>query len=830
MARKNSTLQYDDRPTGPDRPNPFTDSSEVDISGGDKAARAPIEVNPDGYIKIERPDGSVVIDFSGRDKDKTAEPLHGGFNRNLAADMDEQELNSVVADLIEGIEADEQSRKEWMDIRRDGMKMLALKVEEPKSSTALADMTAPLEGMSNVRHSILLEAVIAFQAGARGELLPAAGPVKVKNSGPPNPPPQAAVVDGTEPNDELAVALEADFNFYLTNTASEYVPDTDRMYFLIAYGGDGFKKLYHCPLRRRPVSESIEAQDLIVSNAATDLGSCGRVTHRIKMRKSVLRRMQLSNAYLDIDLPRQPEVRPANEVEQEKAAVGGYKTQPVRPKDADYDVLECYCELDLPQFAPKHLRDSGLPLPFKVTIERTSRKCLELRRNWKRNDRECNAKKVFVQFPFIRGLGFYGLGFVHLLGNSVMALTAAYRLMLDAGMMANFPGMVGDKQMLRQLDNNMRIPPGGFKGVDLPSGKRIQDVMMAVPYKEVGPAFPAFIQHLEDRTKQLAMVSNSSVGEGKQDAPVGTTLALLEQATKVEASAFKRLHDAHAEEFKVLKELFREDPEALWRHAKGTNPSGYQWQKAQFLQALEKYELTPVSDPNNPTALHRMMKSAMVKMLAMQNPQAYDMIAVDKRIMSMANIDPQGLFRPPPPPGAQPPDPIQQALAAKTQMMQLQVQLKQQEQQLKAAIAIQTEQGKAADRASRERIEKMKVAIERTMNERDHLLERLKMTHEGISKLMDHGREMQSEQHDIRMRTHDQQLKVHDQQHKHGLAEQDQQHRQGLERQQFVHQLHTDQQAGMREDRGFGHQQQMDWAGHAQRGQEIKQPKPDDQS
>lgn len=840
MARKNSTLQYEDNPTGPDRPNPFETSSVVDLAA-ERRSRSPIEINPDGFIKIERPDGSVTIDFSGQGSQPQGEPLQGGFNRNLADRMDEVELTGLVADLLEGIEADEQSRKEWMDIRRDGIRMLALKIEEPKSSTALADLNAPLEGMSNLRHSLMTEAVVAFQAGARGELLPAAGPIKIQNSGPPSPPPASAGTDGSMPIDELANALEKDLNFYLTDIASEYIPDTDRMYFQVAYGGDAFKKLYHCPIRRRPVSESVEAQDLIVSNAATDLGSCGRVTHRIKMRKSVMRRMQLGGAYLDIDLPRQPEVRPPNEVEKEKSEIGGYRTQPIRPQDADYEVFECYTELDLPQFAPKHLRDSGLPLPYKVTLEKSSRKCLEIRRNWRRSDKECNAKRVFVQFPFIRGLGFYGLGFVHLLGNTVMALTASYRLMLDAGMMSNFPGLIGDKQLLRQLDNNMRVPPGGFKGVDLPSGKNIQQVLMPVPYKEVGPSFPAFIQHVEDRGKQLAMVTNSQVGEGKQDAPVGTTLALLEQATKVEASAFKRLHDAHAEEFKVLKELFREDPDAMWRHARGNNPSGMQWQKTQFLQALERYELTPVSDPNNPTALHRLMKAAMVKMLAMQNPTAYDMVAVDKRIMSMANIDPTGLFKPPAPPN-QGPDPIQQALQGRMMLMQKQIELRQQEQMLKAAIAIQQEQGKTADRASKERIEQMKLHYAQLEGERDVLIERLKQNHEQIGQVLDHHRESQTNEHDMRMKTHDAQLKAHDQQFQHGLQHQDQQHRQALDHKQFGHQQQMDHQnanlqatqaghdmyqshvAGAREDRGFGHQQQMDWAGHQQRGQQMRQP------
>jgi hypothetical protein len=386
-------------------------------------------------------------------------------------------------------------------------------------------------------------------------------------------------------------------------------------------------------------------------------------------------------------------------------------------------------------------------------------------------------------------------------------------------MIADFPGLVGDKQLLRQLDNNMRIPPGGFKGIDLPANKRIQDVLMALPYHEVGPAFPAFVQHVEDRTKQLAMVSNASVGEGKQDAPVGTTLALLEQATKVEASAFKRLHDAHAEEYKLLKDLFREDPEAMWRHAKGNNPSGYQWQRQQFLQALDRYELIPVSDPNNPTALHRLMKAAMVKMLAMQNPAAYDMIAVDKRIMGMANIDPNGLFKPPMPPNAQP-DPMQQAMQMRMAMIQLQMQARQQEQQLKAATAIQTEQGKAADRASRERIEQLKLAIQEKQAQYDMALEQIKMIAD-VTKTA-HGihadeRKHQLEQH-TRMGEH--QLSIQDQQHRQGLAEQDQQHRHGMEQHDMQHRHGMEQQSGQLDAMRFGHEM---YSGHQDRMQQQQE-------
>ncbi len=206
-------------------------------------------------------------------------------------------------------------------------------------------------------------------------------------------------------------------------------------------------------------------------------------------------------------------------------------------------------------------------LPYRVTIEKDSKQVLEISRNWKKDDPLCQARQTFVQYPFIPALGFYSLGFLHLLGNTTLALTAATREMLDAGMFANFPGFVYAKQVGRQLTNQFRCPPGGGIGIDLPAGMAVNQVVMPLPYKEVGPAFPAFIQHVEQNGRQLAMVSNAPVAEGKQDAPVGTTLALIEQQTKVLGSAFKRLHIAQCKEFKLLVALFREDPEALWRVA-----------------------------------------------------------------------------------------------------------------------------------------------------------------------------------------------------------------------------------------------------------------------
>lgn len=666
----------------------------------------------DDAIRIEHPDGSVTIDFTGREEEEEKDESENEFDRNLALSMDESLLDEIATKLLDGIERDDQSRKDWLETRARGIELLGLKLEKPR--TEAGQGSAPLEGMSTVRHPLLLEATVAFQATARAELLPASGPIKVRNDS--TIPPLSALEqtsaayelqESLATKDELAQALEKDLNHYLTVTATEYIPDTDRMLFYIGFGGDGFKKVYNCPLRQRPVSESIDAEDFIVSNVATDLYNAGRITHRIKMKHSTLRRMQIMGVYRDVELM-PPSPPKENAVDQKKEELSGVSNRYKDPKDLDYEVYETYCELDLDEYAPEKFKGKGLPLPYRVTIEKDSRQVLDVRRNWDEDDEQCLARRYFVQFPFIRGLGFYGLGYLHLLGNTTNALTAAWRETLDAGMFSNFPGFIYAKGAGRQLTNQFRVPPGGGVGIDVGAQKSIRDAIMALPYKEVGASFVGFITHVEETGQRLASTANVSVGEGKQDAPVGTTIALIEQASKVIDSAHKRLHAAQAEEFKLLKKRFKEDPEALWRHNKRTTK---QWKKDQFIEALNKCDLVPVADPNNPTSLHRVAKAAVIKMLQKENPNIYDAMAVDMRVLRIANIDPSGLFRPTPAP--EPPDPRMVAIQekAKAQKSQSEIQLLQ--TRIKAATEAAAIADRAQEREARERLEEMKQELQR---------------------------------------------------------------------------------------------------------------------
>jgi hypothetical protein len=669
----------------------------------------------DGAMKVENPDGSVVIDFN---PDLNRDPVdEKDFYRNLANELDDGTLSKIASDLLIGIEYDEQSRKEWLDMRARAIKLLGLRLEEPRGD--LGTSSAPLEGMSVFNHPLLLEAVVRFQAMSRGEFLPATGPVKVRNDAvmkpdkppAPQPPPPMGHNGGPEMTpepegsklDELADALEKDMNHYLTYTATEYVPDTDRMLFYTGLG-DGFKKVYPCPIRRRPVSESVDAENLIVSNSATDLQNCGRVTHKFRMRPSVLKRMQIIGAYRDVNLVTPTASDQPTPVEAQKAAVGGYKPNPLRVEDAEYTGFECYCELDIEKFAPKQFKGKGLPLPYVVTMEKESRQVLAIRRNWEEKDEQCLPEQTFVQYPFIRGLGFYGLGLAHLLGNITIALTALFREMIDSGMFANFPGFIFAKGAGRQLSNQIRVPPGGGMGMDVPPGMGLKDAVMALPYKEPGPAFTAFIQHIEEIGQRLGQTADVNIGEGKQDMPVGTTMALIEQATKIIDSVHKRLHVSFSQEFKLLANLFRRDPEAFFRHNK---KPAKKWNVELVKQALDQYELVPVSDPNNPTSLHRIAKANMIDGLITKYPQLMNAMAGLRKILHIAGIDAEGLVNAQPAPP--PPDPRFAAIQAKAEAEKVKGQIAWLQTQIKMAQAQADIQGKGHELALRERLETMKL-------------------------------------------------------------------------------------------------------------------------
>ena len=721
-------------------PSRIIEGQDVSVTiEGDGAAGYDPQSNT---VQIPLPDGEVQISFGPPQLMRQTT----GFDENLAEALNDSELSAVAEKLLLGIEQDIQSRSEWMENVSNGISLLGLQVKNPKG--AAASGATPAEGISTVDHPLLLEAVLRFQANARGELLPTDGPVKIRNDG-----------EGNALADKLASALEKDMNHFLTKVATEYYPDTDRMLLLLGFCGISFKKGYHDPIKRRPVIASIDAKDLIVSNAARDIDGAGRVTHRIMMGPATMRRMQLLGAYRDIPLPTPGTPAIRNPVDTKIDQVQGIAPPTyVEPADQERELYECYCEIEVPGFEHRlNGKETGLPLPYKVTIDRDSRKILEVRRNWEKDDPFCMPRNRIIAYIFIPGLGFYGIGLLNVLGNATKAVTAAWRLMIDAGMFANFPGFLYLKSLAKQLTNQFRIPPGGGMPIDT-VGNDIRASVMPLPYKDPSAVFIQLIDNIATTAQRVGGTAELQVGEGKQDAPVGTTLALIEQATKLMSAVHKRLHQAQGTEFDMLKSLLMEDPEALWRHNKKskvlkllTQQAGPQDQaivadeeaaeerhRELFLAALSDVELIPRADPNTSSQTERYLKVVAMRQMAQTNPNI-DLNAVDQRAFQVMGIDDaQSLFKPPPPPGSQPPPPesiLAQASQTAAQARLMDAQTKLQTAQMKAQTDTQGTQmdaaGQAADIASRERIAQMNLAREVVIHQGDQQLERDRMQHDA---------------------------------------------------------------------------------------------------
>ena len=575
------------------------------------------EVDEHGNImSIQLPDGSIEFSLDGEPLEKAEKKTREGWFDNLVEDISTDELGRISEELIKGIESDLKSRQEWIEDRAQGIKLLGLKVEIPGLAGA-AD-GAPVEGMSRVRHPLLLEAVLRFQANARSELLPTDGPVKIREDN----------NNATDATDELANDLENDLNHYLTSTAREYYPDTDRMLLMLGFGGTAFKKIYFCPLRNRPVSESIDADDLIVNNSATDLTNATRITHRIYMKPSTVKRMQILGVYRDVDLSQAKQIKLDAAQREKKNQQGISENGTDNPEDRDREIFECYCELEIKGFEHRRSgKETGLEIPYRVTIDASSHEILSIVRNYDEDTRELpEPRQSFVKYTFVPGMGFYDLGLLHILGNTTNALTAAWREMLDAGMYANFPGFLYSDAGARQNTNIFRIPPGGGALIKT-GGAPIQDAVMPLPYKDVGPGLMQLTDNMAQTGMRVGGTAEQAVGEGKQDAPVGTTIALIDQATKVLSSVHKRMHNAQSEEFELLVKCFRENPESFWQ--KNKRPAR-KWDEETFIRAINQVDLVPQADPNTASQTQRLMKVMALKQLQQANPAMYDPIAVDR--------------------------------------------------------------------------------------------------------------------------------------------------------------------------------------------------------
>jgi hypothetical protein len=615
----------------------------VVIDLGDDEPDIP-EVDTDKGVEIEG--GGVIV----RIGPALADRKNLKFNDNLAEAIPRNVLGGIADELLQRIEEDNNSRREWLDTRARGIEILGLKIEAMRSSGP--DGSAPLEGQSQIRASLLCEAVVRFGANAFSELCPTDGPAKVTED----------TAASTADLDDLADALEKVLNHYLTTIDKPWVPDTDAMLLRVGVDGCVFKKVYHDPILRRPISRAVFGEDVIINNSATSIYDAKRITHRVMMAPSTLRRMQLVGAYRDVPLG-DPGWKQKDAPEIQSEQIGGVRrNESYERDDRDHEIFECYCELDLEGFEHETAGEpDGLAVPFKVAIDRESKEVLEIRRNWNEEDDMCLPKTFFVQFPFIRGFGIYAIGLSHLLGNITNGITAAWREFIDAGMFANFPGLLAAKGAGRQDNSVIRIPPGGVKEIET-GGLPIQQVVMGMPYKSPDATFVQFIQQLNSEGQRLGGTADVMVGEGRQDAPVGTTLALIEQAIKPLLATHKRLCAAQSDELQLLVERFREDPQALFRHQR-PSANGFSWDEQLVLKALNTYQIVTRADPNTASHLQRMLRNAALYMMAKDDPAAFNLMTVRQvciRGIGFANPA-QFINQNPQPP---PPDP--KAIAAQT--------------------------------------------------------------------------------------------------------------------------------------------------------------------
>jgi hypothetical protein len=563
----------------------------------------------EGALVTEDEDGGSIIDFSPQDED-AADP--GEHDVNLAEILDESELTGIATTLMAGVEEDKRSRAEWETTMQRGIELLGLKIE---------DRTTPFQGACGVFDPVMSEAVIRWQAVARGELMPAAGPVKTQVIGVPN----AALED-------QASRVKDWMNLYLTELAPEYYEEFDQMLMWLPLVGSTFKKVYQDPVLGRPVSRFVTPDNFIVSYGTTDLTTSQRFCHIVPLTKRQMRLAQISGAYRDVELgDPQPDTQSSQDpITSQVDGVNGQR--PGAEGTEEYEVYEVYADLELPE--PFDHPD-GLPLPYVVSIDKSSQKVLAVRRNWKEGDVSYLKRECWVHFKFMPGLGFYGLGYAHILGNTAKTATSLNRQLIDAGTLNNFPGGLRVKGM-RLEDNNLGIGPTEFREIDT-GGLPIQQAIMPMPYKEPSVVLLDLLKETRDGARQLANTAEIAVGDGRQDAPVGTTVALMEAATRVQSATLKRAHKSLGRELKMIADLFGQYlPDRPY-------PFPVRGGQAAIMRQdfSSNVDVIPVSDPNISSSAQRMMRAEALLRFATQMPDIHDMRAATQQMYVEMGVDPQ---------------------------------------------------------------------------------------------------------------------------------------------------------------------------------------------
>ena len=565
---------------------------EIELPDSQNNVMAMIEAEDvDGIEITSDEDGGVTVDFEPSDVRGDSDD----FYMNLAEEIPDRELGRISSDLLGEYDSNKASRQEWEDTYSNGLELLGFTHSE---------RTQPFRGASGVTHPLLAEAATQFQAQAFNELLPAGGPVKTQVMG-----------KDTVPKMAQAQRVKQFMNYYITNVMEDYTPDMDQMLFYLPLAGSTFKKIYYDETIDRAVSKFVPAENLVVPYETSDLDSCPNITQTIRMSLNDLRKKQVSGFYLDVDvLPSQSEL---SSVQEQAAKIEGFE-----PADLDYDctILECHVDLDLEGYEEKDDdgEDTGIKVPYVVTISQDNGEILAIRRNYLEDDDKKRKIQYFVHYKFLPGFGFYGLGLIHTIGGLSRTATAALRQLIDAGTLSNLPA--GFKARgLRIRDDDEPLQPGEFRDVDAPGGA-IRDSLMPLPFKGPDQTLFNLLGFVVQAGQRFATITDMKVGDGNEQAAVGTTMAMLEQGSRVMSAVHKRMHYAMRVEFKILARVMSE-----------SLPQEYPYSVAGDDATImasdfdDKVDVIPVSNPNVFSQSQRILLAQTKMQLAAAAPQLHNM-------------------------------------------------------------------------------------------------------------------------------------------------------------------------------------------------------------
>ena len=573
--------------------------------GGIRDEEVEIEVEVEEPTDLVAEDGSVDIDFNKIIEERLqAEP-----DANLAEILDERVLMEISSELAGYYEDDKSGRQDWENAYTEGLELLGVKYT-PRDQ--------PFRGASGVTHPVIAEAVTQFQAQAYKELLPSSGPVRTQ------------VVGASTPEiDAQSRRVQEFMNFQIMNVMDEYDPEMDRLLFYLPLAGSAFKKIYFDDILDRAVSRFVPADDLLVPYSATDLSSASRITHVIRMNTNDVRKFQAAGFYRDVDIlahEDDDEVR-----EKERSLLGIERTS---GDEQDCTLLEVHTDLDLPGFehvSPLDGEETGIKLPYIITIDEGSSKVLSVRRNWREGDEYYKKIQYFSHYKFLPGLGFYGFGLLHMIGGLGRSATSILRQLIDAGTLANLPA--GFKARgIRIRDSDEPLSPGEFRDIDVPGGA-LRESIMPLPYKEPSQTLMALLGFVVEAGQRFAAIADLQVGDGNQNAAVGTTVALLERGSKVMSAIHKRLHYAQKQEFKMLARVFAESLPPMYPY----NVYGAESSVKQT-DFDDRIDVIPVSDPNIFSMSQRLALAQTQLQLAQASPDMHNMYEAYRRIYEAIGV------------------------------------------------------------------------------------------------------------------------------------------------------------------------------------------------